>query len=115
MFALLNIPLFAKIAHVRNPQRFPLGPPRLVYNFDRASHDLGGETRNEAPFRQPEIGQPGIDDRVIAEEVASGSLVLERHRPGCEVPAKAHSLLWIDAPRHVSFQHDETIDEIRTY
>ena len=106
-------PVLREYRERRNPQNLPLDPTWFMHSFDRAPHDIWVEARNKPSIRHLEVRQPGIDDRVITEEVASGSLVLERHRPGCEVPAKARSVFWIVAPHHVSFQHNETIDEIR--
>lgn len=95
-----------------NLQSFPLVPARFMHSLDRALHDRGVETRDEPIIRRLEIRYPGINDRVITEELAGSGLVPERNRPGREVRAETSSLARTVTPRHMTFEHHEPLDQV---
>lgn len=100
-FVLVGIaehPMLREDRDRRSLQSLPLVPARLVHGLDRALHDRGVEARDEAIIRLPNVRHPGVDDRVIAEELASGGFVLERHWPGREIPTEPSPAASLGSP-----------------
>ena len=96
----------------RHREALPLGPSRLVHRGDHGLHDVRVEARPQSRRRLLEVGDPGVDERRVAQEGPRGGSVGERGRPRGEEGAEVGGILRIGASRRVSLQHDEPAHQV---